>query len=346
MATNAILATLSHLVACSPCAGTFGRWKANLQDDDADLWNDLTLVNAIPEVKPPDIPKVVEVISCSDGSDEDVSTLAYESSYHHHSSSPHRHYYPKRNHNSTRREEEKSFTPSPKRSDISREEGKGHSNSSRYHDDHDAELEQVLEEIGLEDESQNNNKNDGDGDAELESIMGPRSQISMARSHISRSIRRASSAPAVARLPSLLQQHQRERFQSKHETLMRYHSDSPSASKEHSDDDQECRDNFDDEVPLPSSPLGQMEEEEHHDFDGSSYSSACHKISFFRKTRNSLFRSSGSSIHGYKKAGANGGWLPLDPSGSSTEDTVSSSFTKSKSSMTRSNSRLKFKGFH
>ena len=319
MASNAILATLAHLVACSPC----GRWKAELQDDDADLWNDLTFVNAIPDVKPPDIPKVVEVVSCSDGSDEDVSTLAYESYYHSHHihySSPRR----TRNNNSAPKEEEKSFTPSPKRSEVSlRQEHSFRDTTYR-----DPELEQVFEEIGGGEDS-------GDSDAELESIMGPRSQLSMARSHISRSIKRASSAPVVAGRPiSLLQQQQREHYQSP--SLERHYSDSPSVTKGNSEDDRECRDNFNEAVPLD---LGRSEVD---CCDGSSYSSVNQKISFFKRKRISLFRGSSNGSN-CKKAG---GWLPLEHNESSTEDTTVSTTTSKPKGFHRSHSRLKFKPFH
>jgi hypothetical protein len=158
MASNAILATLSHIIACSPCVGTFGRWKTDLQDDDADLWNDLTLINSIPDVRPPGIPKVVEVVSCSDRSDEDVSTLAYETIFHqhYHSSPDHRPAVSRNsnsNNNNTPREEEKSFTPSPKRTAEFLQKGNGQ--ASRYHTHADPELEQVLEEIGLKDSNSN-----------------------------------------------------------------------------------------------------------------------------------------------------------------------------------------------
>lgn len=303
MASNTILSALAHIASCNPCAGSLGRWKSNLQDDDADLWNDLTLINSIPDVKPPDIPKVVEVVSCSDGSDEDVSTLAYGSYHHHH----HHHASPQRGNNSLlenteRREEEKSFTPSPQR------------NSLQEYSHRDPELEQVLEEIGDDDDS-------GDGDSELESIMGPRSQTSMTRSHIGRSIKRASSAPVSSRPVSLKQ----KQHQYQCPSLERHYSDSLSAAKENVE--QECRDNFDATVPLN---LGRLE----IDHDGSSYSSVNLKLSFFKRNRISLFRNSSGS--NYKA---------LEPhSSSSTEDiTVSTSTSKSKS---RTHTRLKFKPFH
>ena len=303
MASNTILTALAHIASCNPCAGSLGRWKSNLQDDDADLWNDLTLINSIPDVKPPDIPKVVEVVSCSDGSDEDVSTLAYGSYHHHH----HHAMSPQRANNSllentTRREEEKSFTPSPQR------------NSLQDYSHRDPELEQVLEEIGDDDDSR-------EGDSELESIMGPRSQTSMPRSYISRSIKRASSAPIYSRSVSLKQ----KQHQYQCPSLERHYSDSPSVTKE--DAEEECRDNFDATVPLN---LGRLE----LDHDGSSYSSVNLKLSFFKRKRISLFRN-----------GSGSNYKALEPhSGSSTEDTtVSTSTSKSKS---RSHTRLKFKPFH
>jgi hypothetical protein len=341
MATNAILATLANIASCSPCAGTFGRWKAAVQDDDADLWNDLTLVNAIPDVKPPDIPKVVEVMSdipkvvevLSCWSNEDISTLAYETFHPHQSSSKDTKNKNQSNYNPL---EEKSFTPSPKRPagfrQRQRQQQQGRGNSSRYGD---PELEQVLEKIGLDDAtSQRNDDHDEDGDPELESIMGPRSQISI-RSHASRSIRRASSAPVVARLPSLLLQQQQEQQRKERGSRAALHpSDSQSVSKEDSEEEPN-----NERVASPSH--GQ------HDCDGSSYSSACQKISFFkRKKRNSLFRGGG----GYKKAGANrGDWRPLlenNNSGSSAEETTVPAVHKSKRSSHKPG-RLKLKAsFH
>ena len=331
MAINAILKTLANIATCSPCAGTFGRWKANLQDDDADLWNDLTLVNAIPEVKPPDIPKVVEIISCSDGSSEDVSTLAYETS--HYRSSPC--HYPAIADNNIPREEEKSFTPSPKRT-----------KASRYHNDPDLELERVFEEIGLE---VNNNNDTGirqsDSDEELESIMGPRSQISIAKSYGSRSIRRASSAPVATSstyLPSLLQQ-QRDRYHSTaRNTLHNRYGNSPCPSKEDSKEDQECRDSFDDEIP--SYGFGNNREFQ-HDCDGSSYSSVHQKTSFFKKKRRStLFRTSNRG--GYKKAGVNGGWFPLEQHNESSTEAFFSTMKNKGHLPARNNNCFEFEPFH
>ncbi len=326
MATNAILETLAHLAACSPCTGTFGKWKANLQDDDAELWNDLTLVNAIPGTKPPDIPKVVEVVSCSDGSDEDISTLAYDSYYHHpyHHSSPRRSTRSSHHRNYTTdsacREEEKSSTPSPKR-------GKGTAVNNETFADPDLEL--VLEEI---------DEDSGESDAELESIMGPRSQMSIARSHISRSIRRASSAPSVPfrRPTSLLRQIQQKHYQSP--GLERHYSDSPSVTLQDSKE-QERRDNFDENV---SFALGRTEVD---CGDGSSYSSANRKLSFFKTKRISLFRGHGNGSS-YKKVGTDGGWLPLEHSEGSTEDTTVSTSTSKPKGLNRSHIRLKLKSFH
>ncbi len=313
MASNTILATLAHIAACSPCAGTFGRWKANLQDDDADLWNDLTLVNSIPGVQPPAIPKVVEVVSCVENSDEDVSTLAYGS--YHHIASPRR----TATNNHRVREEEKSFTPSPKRQDATLQE----------YSHRDPELEQVMEEIGR---SSSSSDESGKGDAELESIMGPRSQTSMARSHFSRSIKRASSAPAVSTRPLSLLQKEQQGHQYQCPSLERHYSDSPSVTK---DFEEECRDNFDSTMPLS---LGHYEIEH----DGSSYSSVNQKVSFFKRKRISLFRGSNHGSN-YKKAG---GWVALDHSGSSTEDTTVSTSTSKSKGFQRSHGRLKFKPFH
>lgn len=344
MATNAILTTLANIAACSPCAGTFGKWKANLQDDDADLWNDLALVNSIPDVKPPDIPRVVEVISGSDGSDEDVSTLAYDSYYnhhhhHHHSSPPRSTRNSHLNHSNNRhREEEKSFTPSPKRREgffpkenLSRQSIISY-NQVNEETFADPELELVLEESDGDEDS-------GESDAELESIMGPRSQMSIARSRISRTIRRASSAPTVPihRPISLLKQRQRDHYQSP--SLERHYGDSPSVTLEDSEE-QERRDNFEEMVPIA---LGRAEVD---CGDGSSYSSVNHKISFFRRKKISLFRGHGNG-NGYRKVGATGGWLPLEHSGSSTEDTTVSTSTSKSKGLNRSHMRLKLKkSFH
>ena len=331
MASKAILAMLANIVACSPCAGTFGRWKAELQDDDADLWNDLTLINAIPNVKPPDIPKVVEVISCSDGSDEDVSTLANETSQY---SNSHYRWHIADNHNTSLIEEENYFSPSPKETTVSRD-----------HIDPDPELDQVLEEIVLvddcnEDKNKNGGKNES-GDAELESIMGPRSQQSMARSHASRRIRRASSDPVVpmAQPPSLLQQ-RREHYHSS--TLARHPSEVPGCK---GNADKEYRDsNPDHDRNIPSAEELRGPRDEPIDHDGSSYSSVHQKASFFKRKRHSFFRSGGSS--GYKKAGSDGNWLLQEHSRDSTEGTTMSTGVKSKNNSLRSHSRLRLKPFH
>jgi hypothetical protein len=65
--------TMLEIIACGPCSGIFGLWKSNLQDDDVDLWLDLSFVNHVPDVKPPPIPKVVSILHESD--EEDVSTI-------------------------------------------------------------------------------------------------------------------------------------------------------------------------------------------------------------------------------------------------------------------------------
>jgi len=232
MATNTILTTIAHIVTCGPC----GRWKEELQDDDADLWKDLTLANAVPEMKPPTIPKVVKVISVQDGSDDDLSTLAYDSYTNPSHSKSHSRGQTVRTGSchTAPIEEEKSFSPSPKRSRSRHSADYAH--TKRYDEECDLELEQVLEEIGREDDECDHetrrdrrcsSHHDGGGDAELESIMGPRSQISAssrARSHVSvtsRSIkRRAASDSACAMAPSsaiqrqssVLQQQQREQY--------------------------------------------------------------------------------------------------------------------------------------
>jgi hypothetical protein len=70
---NMMFEYILDIVACVPCSGIFGRWKSKLQDDDADLWLDLSFANHVPDVKPPPIPKVVSILHESD--DEDVSTI-------------------------------------------------------------------------------------------------------------------------------------------------------------------------------------------------------------------------------------------------------------------------------
>jgi hypothetical protein len=62
---------LDH-VLCGGC----GRWTKSLQDDDADLWKDLSLQNSIPLQKSPPVPRVVAFPSDSDEfDDDDISTL-------------------------------------------------------------------------------------------------------------------------------------------------------------------------------------------------------------------------------------------------------------------------------
>ncbi|VEU45076.1 unnamed protein product [Pseudo-nitzschia multistriata] len=377
MATNVILNTLAHLAACGPCTGTFGRWKAGLQDDDADLWNDLTLVNSVPGPKPPAIPRVVEVVSVSG---DDLSTLAYETV-----SSHQRSHSRGRGHRSGSRhpapiEEEKSTSPSLKRTRKAHLRGA----DSRNHGDSDLELEQALEDIGLEDDR---GASRGGGDAELESIMGPRSYASETsrgpRSHLGstgRSIQRRipSSHTAPVRLsaseahrpPSLLQQ-KREEYHCAYAVVAasgslgggsqrssRSTNASTTTSREDSKEEQlELWDSFGDELPdsCRSYDCGykksEADEEDYHD-DGSSYSSVHRKLSFYRKStkRSTLFRSSSNNSksksnhhHLSTKKGANRGdkdWLlGLEHGGSSTDDTYSTVLTQNCSSHSRNSYR-------
>jgi hypothetical protein len=194
-----ILSTMLDLFSCGPC----GNLKTQLQDDDADLWNDLTLAFAVPDAKPPNIPKVVKVVSDSD-TDDDVSTL-YESSFHN------------RQHNWNRRDivdydDEEKSSSSPSLTTPRRTFNNTEMKAETTEDDcspmygHDLELEQVLEEIDL---------SEADDDESLESIMGPRSQVASVAG--SRHSRRTSSSlpvtfspiplpPTSARSISLLQQ--------------------------------------------------------------------------------------------------------------------------------------------
>jgi hypothetical protein len=66
--------TLLDFVVCggSICGANCGQWTKSLQDDDADLWKDLTLQDLVPVRDPaPPVPKVVQWSSL----DDDVSTL-------------------------------------------------------------------------------------------------------------------------------------------------------------------------------------------------------------------------------------------------------------------------------
>jgi hypothetical protein len=68
MMINALL----DFVVCggSICGASCGQWTKSLQDDDADLWKDLTLQDLVTDPAPP-VPKVVQWSSL----DDDVSTL-------------------------------------------------------------------------------------------------------------------------------------------------------------------------------------------------------------------------------------------------------------------------------
>ena len=59
------------------CGSACSRWTSQVQDDDADLWKDLTLQNSIPDVKPPPVPTIVEVPSYN-YEEDDISTLYNE----------------------------------------------------------------------------------------------------------------------------------------------------------------------------------------------------------------------------------------------------------------------------
>ena len=317
-----IISTMLDLFSCGPC----GKLKTQLQDDDADIWNDLTLAFAVPGAKPPNIPKVVKVVSDSD-TDDDVSTL-YESSFHN------------RQHNWNRRdidddeEEEEKSSPSlttPRRT-FNNTEMKAETTkddcSPMY--GHDLELEQVLEEIDI---------SDADDDESLESIMGPRSQVVSVTS--SRHSRRTSSSLPVTFTPiplplpstrpiSLLQQ-EREQYHGMmsdessillplsarpptliHQEREQYHVAMSSlrggggggGEQEEDEEEESCS-----LLPLsarPPSLLQQQRErfssifpredykeedyrddeffcDDHDHDDGSSYSSGCQKISFFKK---------------------------------------------------------------
>jgi hypothetical protein len=65
--------TLLDFLVCggSMCGVTCGRWTKALQDDDADLWKDLTLQNLVPDPRAPPVPRVVRFPDDFD----DVSTL-------------------------------------------------------------------------------------------------------------------------------------------------------------------------------------------------------------------------------------------------------------------------------
>jgi hypothetical protein len=336
-----ILSTMLDLFSCGPC----GKLKTQLQDDDADIWNDLTLAYAVPGAKPPNIPKVVKVVSDSD-TDDDVSTL-YESSFHN------------RQHNCNRRdididididddddddeeeEEKSSFSPSlttPRRTFNNTEmEAETTEDDCSPMYGHDLELEQVLEEIDL---------SEADDDESLESIMGPRSQVVSVTS--SRHSRRTSSSlpvtfsPIALPLPStrpisLLQQ-EREQYHGMmsdessrllplsarppsliHQEREQYHVAMSSLRGGEEEDEKEESCSL---LPLsarPPSLLQQQREKfpsifpredykeedyrddeffcdnnDHDHDDGSSYSSVCQKMSFFKKKMNAFPSSDGN----------------------------------------------------
>ena len=364
-----IISTMLDLFSCGPC----GKLKTQLQDDDADIWNDLTLAFAVPGAKPPNIPKVVKVVSDSD-TDDDVSTL-YESSFHN------------RQHNWNRRdidddEEEEKSSPSlttPRRT-FNNTEMKAETTkddcSPMY--GHDLELEQVLEEIDI---------NDADDDESLESIMGPRSQVVSVTS--SRHSRRTSSSLPVTFTPmplplpstrpiSLLQQ-EREQYHGMmsdessillplsarpptliHQEREQYHVAMSSlrgggggGEQEEDEKEESCS-----LLPLsarPPSLLQQQRErfssifpredykeedyrddeffcDDHDHDDGSSYSSGCQKISFFKK-KIYAFPSSNGNGNGNGKnimwkmsssviTSNNSGWQILQGDSTDTSSTV------------------------
>ena len=365
-----IISTMLDLFSCGPC----GKLKTQLQDDDADIWNDLTLAFAVPGAKPPNIPKVVKVVSDSD-TDDDVSTL-YESSFHN------------RQHNWNRRdidddeEEEEESSPSlttPRRT-FNNTEMKAETTkddcSPMY--GHDLELEQVLEEIDI---------SDADDDESLESIMGPRSQVVSVTS--SRHSRRTSSSLPVTFTPiplplpstrpiSLLQQ-EREQYHGMmsdessiflplsarpptliHQEREQYHVAMSSlrgggggGEQEEDEEEESCS-----LLPLsarPPSLLQQQRErfssifpredykeedyrddeffcDDHDHDDGSSYSSGCQKISFFKK-KIYAFPSSNGNGNGNGKnimwkmsssviTSNNSGWQILQGDSTDTSSTV------------------------
>ena len=366
-----IISTMLDLFSCGPC----GKLKTQLQDDDADIWNDLTLAFAVPGAKPPNIPKVVKVVSDSD-TDDDVSTL-YESSFHN------------RQHNWNRRdidddEEEEEEKSSPSLTTPRRTFNNTEMKAETTKDDcspmygHDLELEQVLEEIDI---------NDADDDESLESIMGPRSQVVSVTS--SRHSRRTSSSLPVTFTPmplplpstrpiSLLQQ-EREQYHGMmsdessillplsarpptliHQEREQYHVAMSSlrgggggGEQEEDEKEESCS-----LLPLsarPPSLLQQQRErfssifpredykeedyrddeffcDDHDHDDGSSYSSGCQKISFFKK-KIYAFPSSNGNGNGNGKnimwkmsssviTSNNSGWQILQGDSTDTSSTV------------------------
>lgn len=341
-----ILSTVLDFFSCGPC----GKWKSQLQNDDADLWNDLTFAYAVPDGKPPAIPKVVKVVSDSD-TDEDVSTL-YESFHH------------RQLHWKDEGDEEKSSSPSlttPKIS-VNRETKQTTVDDCSPMYGHDLELEQVLEEINLSE----------DDDQSLDSIMGPRS---LALSVTSRNSRRTSSSlpamfspiisfpPPSSRPISLLQQQQRKFF---HQTtssrgeedevqdfLLPLSARPPSLIKQERDQYHSTYSKGEDEkeysslLPVSARPPSLLERQRQqfhlisredykeedcrdeiydddgydHD-DGSSYSSVCRKTSFFKKKRIAFRSGSNNDKKTSKMAISNSGWQILHGNSTDSSSTV------------------------
>jgi len=341
-----ILSTVLDFFSCGPC----GKWKTQLQNDDADLWNDLTFAYAVPDEKPPAIPKVVKVVSDSD-TDEDVSTL-YESFHH------------GQLHWRDEGDEEKSSSPSlttPKES-FNREIKQTTSDDCSPMYGHDLELEQVLEEINL--------SQDDDQSLDLDSIMGPRS---LALSVTSRNSRRTSSSlpvifspiipfpPPSTRPISLLQQQQeildptssREEEDEVQDFLLPLSARPLSLIKQERDQYHSTNSKGEDEkehsslLPVSARPpsLLERQREQYHlmsredckeedcrdeiyeddDYDhddGSSYSSVCRKTSFFKKKRIAFRSSSNNDKKTSKMAISNNGWQILHGESTDTSSTV------------------------
>jgi hypothetical protein len=362
-----IISTMLDLFSCGPCR----KLKTQLQDDDADIWNDLTLVYAVPGAKPPNIPKVVKVVSDSD-TDDDVSTL-YESSFHN------------RQHNWNRRDmdddddddEEEKSSSSPSLTTPRRTFNNTEMKAETTEDDcspmygHDLELEKVLEEIDL---------SDADDDESLESIMGPRSQVVSVTS--SRHSRRTSSllpvtfSPISLPLPStrpisLLQQ-EREQYHGMmsdesslllplsarppsliHQERGQYHVAMPSLRGRGEEDGkkescsllplsarppsllQQQREKFSNIFPREDYKEEDYRDDEffcdddrHDHDDGSSYSSACQKMSFFKKKMNAFPSSNGNGKNIMWKMSSsaitsnNSGWQILQGDSTDTSSTV------------------------
>ena len=287
------ISTVLDCLLCGPC----GKWKDQIQDDDADLFNDHTLAFPVPDMKSPAIPKVVDA-SDSD-TDEDISTL-YESFNQ-------RQYY---NWNRTDEGDETKSSPSlttPRQTFDQKKEKTINECSPIYGSD--LELDQVLGENYFKQYD----------DESLESIMRSRSQVTsvpnrnrqldltspssisegnkekhlnlpfqvrpLSMTHQQRNVyatimsleedsdeKEESKISVLAHLPSLLEQ-QREHYQlvmmencKKNENDSRDESHNNNVDNDHDDHD-----------------------------DGSSYSSVCHKISCFKKKNSIVFISSSSN---------------------------------------------------